>query len=245
MSEIVKFRKHLETLERRIQELESLEMERQRIEFQLKSSLEEKELLLKEIHHRVKNNMAVISSFLNLQATQFKDRAVQDAFADTRRRIRSMALVHEQLCNSGNLAKIYFPHYMEELAGRIAQSREFNSVGVEVEINADKIYLGIDTAVPCGMLINELLANAFKYAFPNGQGGKILLSMKDLGEEGYRLEVSDNGVGIPEDLNLEEPKSFGLQLVNLLGQQLNGLVEIDRSNGTRVSITFKTVRSSC
>lgn len=234
----------METLERRINELESLERERLRIESQLKSSLEEKELLLKEIHHRVKNNMAVISSLLNLQSAHFSDKAVRDAFADTRGRIRSMALVHEQLYKSENLAKIYFTLYINELAARIAQSGEFDSSGIDMEITTDAIYLGIDSAVPCGMLINELLTNAFKYAFPHHREGIIKLSMKDLGDNLYCLEVSDNGVGLPEDVNLNEPKTFGLQLVKLLTEQLNGSIEVDRTNGTRFTITFKSIRLS-
>ncbi len=214
--------------------------DRKEAEEKLKASLEENQLLLKEIHHRVKNNLAIISSLLNLQAGSFKDPAVINAFRDSQHRIRSMALVHEKLYKSGDLSKIDFAGYIRELGKGISQSHEFIGLGTSIKVKAENTWMGINTAIPCGMIINELLTNAFKYAFPPDKEGEVAIRMRLIeGEKKYyELVVSDNGVGLPPDIDIQHPSSFGFQLVHLLIQQLGGEIEVDRKNGTTFRITF-------
>lgn len=214
--------------------------DRKEAEEKLKASLEENELLLKEIHHRVKNNLAIISSLLNLQAGSFKDPAVINAFRDSQHRIRSMALVHEKLYKSGDLSKIDFAGYIRELGKGISQSHEFIGLGTSITVRAENTWMGINTAIPCGMIINELLTNAFKYAFPVGRKGEVAIRMQLMeGEKKcYELVVSDNGVGLPTDIDIQHPSSFGFQLVHLLIQQLGGEIQLDRKDGSTFTITF-------
>jgi len=212
--------------------------EKKEAENELKNSLKEKELLVKEIHHRVKNNMAVISSLLNLQAEKFEEPSVLNAFRDSRHRIRSMALVHEKLYQAKDLSKIEFSQYIKELSQQVSRSNEFQGARISVKVKADNIKLGIDAAIPCGLIINELLTNAFKYAFPINRTGKIHIHMK-LGENKfYELIISDNGVGLPGHIDVQNPSTFGLNLVYLLTQQLEGKVETQREKGTRFIIKF-------
>ena len=212
--------------------------EQKQAENELKNSLIEKELLLKEVHHRVKNNMAVISSLLNLQAERFKDPPVFNAFRDSRHRIRSMALVHEKLYQAKDLSKIEFSQYIKELSQQVSRSNEFQGARISVKVKADNIKLGIDTAIPCGLIINELLTNAFKYAFPNNQPGEIRIHMQLKANKSYELIVNDNGVGLPGHIDVQNTSSFGLNLVCLLTQQLEGQVEVQREKGTRFIIAF-------
>ena len=212
--------------------------ERNEAERKLKASLKEKELLLKEVHHRVKNNMAIISSLLNLQADSFKDPAVLTAFKDSQYRIRSMALVHEKLYQSKDLSKINFSEYILDLTRQVSRSNEFRERNVTPKIEADNINMSIDTAIPCGLIISELLTNAFKYAFPRHHKGEILVRMRFL-KKGYcELIVRDNGVGLPEHIDMQNPSTFGLNLVYLLTQQLEGTLKVQRRNGTTIKITF-------
>jgi PAS domain S-box-containing protein len=212
--------------------------EQKQAENELKNSLKEKEILLKEVHHRVKNNMAVISSLLNLQAEKFADPPVLNAFRDSRHRIRSMALVHEKLYQAKDLSKIEFSQYIKELSRQVSRSNEFQGARISVKVKADNIKLGIDTAIPCGLIINELLTNAFKYAFPLNRTGKINIQMKLVENKYYKLIISDNGVGLPGHIDVQNPSTFGLNLVYLLTQQLEGKVEAQREKGTRFIITF-------
>jgi two-component system cell cycle response regulator len=212
--------------------------EKKQAENELKDSLREKELLLKEVHHRVKNNMAVISSLLNLQAEKFANPSVLNAFRDSRHRIRSMALVHEKLYQAKDLSKIEFSQYIKELSQQVSRSNEFQGVRISVKVKANNIKLGIDTAIPCGLIINELLTNAFKYAFPTDRTGKIHIQMKLVENKFYKLIVSDNGVGLPGQIDVQNPSTFGLNLVYLLTQQLEGRVEAQREKGSRFIITF-------
>jgi PAS domain S-box-containing protein len=212
--------------------------EQKQAENELKNSLKEKELLVKEIHHRVKNNMAVISSLLNLQAEKFEEPSVLNAFRDSRHRIRSMALVHEKLYQAKDLSKIEFSQYIKELSQQVSRSNEFQGARISVKVKADNIKLGIDAAIPCGLIINELLTNAFKYAFPIDRTGKIHIHMKVVENKFYELIISDNGVGLPGHIDVQNPSTFGLNLVYLLTQQLEGKVEAQREKGTRFIIKF-------
>jgi two-component sensor histidine kinase len=217
--------------------------ERVESEEKITCSLKEKQILLQEIHHRVKNNMAVISSMLNLQADSFTDPEVLNAFSDSRHRIRSMALVHEKLYKADDLSHINFSDYIRSLADEIARSADFQDSRSILKVETDDVSLGIDLAIPCGLIINELLINAFKYAFPPGNQGELWIKMRKIDEmKGtvYRLVISDNGIGLPGNIDLKNPTTFGLQLVDLLIQQLNGQITVDRSRGTTFTINFPT-----
>ncbi|MDZ7261537.1 MAG: ATP-binding protein, partial [candidate division KSB1 bacterium] len=216
--------------------------ERKQAEDQIKASLKEKELLLKEIHHRVKNNLQVISSLLNLQAGYIKDTQALELFQESQNRIKSMALIHEKLYRSQNLAKIDFKEYIHNLTNYLFRSYRAFSNNIVPKIKVDNIYLGIDTAIPCGLIINELVSNAMKHAFPAGKTGKIWINFSATTNRRHSdklvLSVRDNGVGFPRDLDFRNTESLGLQLVNTLTKQLKGTIELDRSRGTKFKITF-------
>jgi len=212
--------------------------ERKRAEEQIKASLKEKEVLLKEIHHRVKNNLQAISSLLYLQSKNIVDERTLEMFQDGRNRVRSMALVHERLYQSGDLARVDFAEYTQSLANSLFRSYGVNSNIIKLKINVDGVFLGIDTAIPCGLIINELVSNSLKHAFPNGREGEIRIELCSDNDGQFTLMVSDNGVGFPENLDFRNTKSLGLQLVNTLVAQLEGTVELDRSGETAFRITF-------
>lgn len=203
----------------------------------LRSSLDEKEVLLKEIHHRVKNNLQVISSLLNLQSGYVRDRNDVEMFRDSQNRIRSMALIHEKLYQSENVSLVDFPQYARSLATTLFRSYRSDGGNVTLEIDFGDVSLGIDAAVPCGLIINELLSNALKHAFPAGRGGKVVLGLRAQGGK-MRLSVKDDGIGFPRGVDVTHPESLGLQLVNTLVAQIGGVLEVDRSNGTEFRIAF-------
>ena len=212
--------------------------ERKRAEEQIKASLKEKEVLLKEVHHRVKNNLQVISSLLYLQSKDIENAWVFDIFQDSQSRIRSMALVHEKLYQSQDLGRIDFAEYVQSLANYLYRSYDTSSHLVDLNVNIDRVYLSIDTALPCGLIVNELISNSLRHAFPEGQKGQIWVELRLQHDGQYTLAVSDNGVGLPEDLDFQNTRSLGLQLVNSLVDQLEGTIELDRSTGVAFKITF-------
>jgi PAS domain S-box-containing protein len=218
--------------------LETELTERRRAEAQVVVSLREKEVLLKEIHHRVKNNLQVISSLLSLQARHVQDQQVIGVLQESRQRIRSMALVHEKLYQSQDLTRIDFAEYLRSLASYLFRSYELTPRLVSLVVAADDVFLGIDTAIPCGLLVSELISNALKHAFPDGRGGEVLVAIRS-GRDGHlTLTVSDDGVGFPEDLDLGNTRSLGLQLVNTLVSQIDGTIELDGDGGTTFRVTF-------
>lgn len=246
-------RKAHDELERRVQErtaelkkaneaLQAEITERVRAEGQIRASLQEKEVLLKEIHHRVKNNLQVISSLLYLQSKNINDGETLDMFQDSRNRVRSMALVHERLYQSQDLARVDFAEYVQSFAIYLFQSYAVNSNVIKLEINVDDVFLGVDTAIPCGLILNELVSNSLKHAFPEGREGEIRVRLHSDDEGQSTLIVSDNGVGFPKDLDFRGTESLGLQLVNTLVAQLEGTIELDRSGGTAFKITFTQSR---
>jgi len=210
---------------------------RRRAEAQLRTSLREKEVLLQEIHHRVKNNLQVISSLLYLQSRSVEDESVLAVLQDSRSRVRSMALVHEKLYESPDLAHIDFADYVRTLVDHLIQSYEVDMRAIRLRVNVAKVLLGIDTAIPCGLIIHELVSNALKHAFPQGGGGEIHIELSRE-DNRFTLTVSDNGVGLPEGMDFRNSGSLGLQLVNTLVEQLEGTIELDRSEGTRFTIVF-------
>ncbi|MBD1936981.1 PAS domain S-box protein [Microcoleus sp. FACHB-68] len=212
--------------------------ERQQAQEQLKASLKEKEVLLKEIHHRVKNNLQIISSLLKLQSSYLKDPEAQALFKDSYNRVRSMALIHEKLYRSSDLAKIDLADYIRNLLGNLFSSYGISSQAIELKLKVDNISLDVDTAIPCGLIINELVSNSIKYAFTSDLGGKICVEFSLNKANDYILLVSDNGVGLPSDFDLEQTDSLGLQLVFNLAEQLGGTINLKTDRGTEFQIQF-------
>jgi two-component sensor histidine kinase len=208
-------------------------------EEQIKASLKEKEILLKEIHHRVKNNLQIVSSLLNLQSRNEKDQKIRDIFSESINRVKTMANIHSLLYQSKDYARIDFTRFVRELATQMHLSYDPNREFAVINTRVTNVFLDISMAIPCGLIINELMSNAMKYAFPPGRRGEINITMYR--ENGHvRLTVSDNGVGFPEEINFRETESLGLQLVNDLVEQLDGAIELNKDTGTEFRITFKT-----
>jgi PAS domain S-box-containing protein len=213
--------------------------ERKKAEEQIRASLLEKETLLKEVHHRVKNNMQVISSLLRLQEGTVKDKALAMLLRDSQNRIQSMALVYNKLYQSENLANINMNDYINELTAGLVKSYASNPDRIAVSTVSTGVYLTVDIAIPCGLVINELVTNSLKYAFPENKTGQISVSLKEDADNMLVLTVSDNGVGIPNGISLLNNSTLGLKLVgNLVQNQLGGKIELERSHGTTFKITF-------
>lgn len=213
--------------------------ERRRSEEQLKSTLGEKELLLKEIHHRVKNNLQIVSSLLRLQVNTVRDKQAKAALNESRNRIRAMAVIHEILYGSSNLAKVDFAAYTDRLTQEIANSYGTSIREIQIHINAHETYLGTDTIIPCGLIVTELVSNAIKYAFPDGKRGEIQIYLRVVEPHRYELVVMDDGVGLPPGLNIHNnSRTLGLQLVCTLVRQLQGTIEVESGSGTRFKIYF-------
>jgi two-component sensor histidine kinase len=200
-------------------------------------------VLLKEIHHRVKNNLQVVSSLLDFQSEYIKDQLTLDLFKESQNRVTSMALVHEQLYQSKDLARIDFAEYIRDLTEYLFHSYGANWKAITPKIHVDDVPLSVDTAIPCGLIINELVSNSLKHAFPaakaRSQQGEILVALHSNNAK-LTLIVSDNGVGFPKDLDFLNTETLGLRLVNMLNRQLKGTIELDRSGGTAFKITFAT-----
>jgi len=214
--------------------------ERKQVEAQVRASLREKEVLLREIHHRVKNNLQVISSLLRLQSQQVEGKQYAEMLRESQNRIRSMALIHEALHRSQNLADIAFRDYIEHLANDLFRSYGVSASRIRLNIEAESLLLGIDRAIPCGLIVNELLSNAIKHAFPEGRQGEITICFHSVNERELELAISDDGIGIPKDVSFGYGGSLGLYLVKILAEdQLHGEMELDRSKGTAFRITFE------
>lgn len=220
-------------------ELEEKELKRREAEEGLKKSLAEKEILLKEVHHRVKNNMQIISSILKMQQRQVDDPKLKEVLEESQNRIRSMALVHENLYRTENLAKILFSNYVKSMASNLSHTFSEVQNNVRFEFDVIDVYMPLDTGIPCGLIINELLSNSFKYAFPNKNNGIIRIQLKNVGSNNYELIVSDNGIGINGSFDIEKTKSLGMRIVTKLVQQIEGTLDYDFSNGTKFTINFK------
>lgn len=205
---------------------------------QIQSSLKEKEILLREIHHRVKNNLQTISSLLDLQAESIKDPAALGAFRSSQSRIRSMALIHERLYKSKDLSRIKAQEYLINLIDYLEATYDSQAGNIKLKTNVQNIMLNIDTAIPCGLIVNELVSNSMKYAFPGKQAGTIEVSLLVSSNNIISLCVKDDGIGIPADITIENSASLGLQLVHLLAKQIYGTLKTERKNGTRVEIMF-------
>lgn len=209
-----------------------------RAEQQLQASLQEKNVLLKEIHHRVKNNLQLVSSFLDMQSRRTRQQEAALVLQDSQSRIASIALIHEKFCRSENLAAIRFIRYIVDLTAYLFDIYNIPSNTIKLNIDVDDIFLDIDTAIPYGLIINELVSNSLKYAFPNNSKGEIDVKFHANSQGKLILIVRDNGVGIPEQLNIKTTSSLGLTLVQGLVDQLDGTLEINRNQGTEVMMTF-------
>lgn len=206
------------------------------VENSLKYSLKEKEVLLREIHHRVKNNLQIISSLLSLQRLQVEDPQTADILWECQGRVRAMAMIHENIYQSQDIGRINFKNYVEMLLYDIFNLYRVNKKSVILEMRIEGVKMGIETAMPCGLVINELATNSIKHAFPQGKGIiKIELKTDD---DAHILIIEDDGIGLPENLDPQKSKKLGLMVVNTLVNQLNGEMEIDRTNGTKFIIKF-------
>ncbi len=207
----------------------------------MEASLGEKEILLKEIHHRVKNNLQVISSLLSMQAMQIEDPAILAMFKESRDRIRSMALIHEKLYKSRNFAEIDFTDYLNTMSEDLF-SLYNASDRVDRVFSCQRVFLDLDRAVSCGLLVNELITNSLKYAFPDGKRGKVFLGLSEPLPGVVEVVVGDTGVGLPETIDYSNSKTLGLQLVSILAKQIDGDVAITRAGGTKFTISFRKRR---
>ena len=212
---------------------------RKNAELNVKKSLEEKEILLQEIHHRVKNNMQVISSLLSLQAANIDDARLYKLFKESQNRVRAMALIHEILYDSGDLSSIDLKKYMSRLASGLIRMYGADVGRVRLNVESEDITLGIDAMVPCGLAINELISNSLKYAFPDSREGQIDLLVTSAPESGITFVVRDDGVGMPAELDIRTTKTMGMGLVvSLIEKQLGGQLDLDRTQGTCFTIVI-------
>jgi predicted ATPase/two-component sensor histidine kinase len=207
------------------------------------ASLEEKDALLKEVHHRVKNNLQLISSLLSLQAARITDPAVVELLTDSRNRIRSMSLVHENLYQAGNFSKISMASHIQSLCVHLSHAYEAASQHTEFTIEVSDLCLDINQAITCGLIVNELVSNALKHAFPDKRAGRVRVELRPLDGHRLVLVVSDDGVGLPLGLDLARVGSLGLQLVHDLTDQLHGTVEVSRDLGTTFTVAFDAADS--
>ncbi|MEO8514813.1 MAG: PAS domain S-box protein, partial [Ignavibacteria bacterium] len=207
-------------------------------------SLREKELLLKEIHHRVKNNLQIIISLLKLQSKYVYDPRDLEIFNKSRSRVETMSLIHEKLYKSKDISQIDIGNYLKDLVSHLLNAYKVNSSIIEFNISAENILMTIDTAIPCGLIVNELINNILKHAFPDGYKGKIELNLRR-SDENVVLEVTDNGIGIPTEFDMDKSDSLGMRLIDTLVKQLDGIIEVNSlngSNGTKVVIEFKEIK---
>ena len=215
--------------------------ERDKAQKQIVKSLEEKNVLLREIHHRVKNNMQIISSLLSLQSNNIENPEMKDIFSQSQNRVKSMSMIHEQLYQTDDLAKIDFKSYVNGLIKSLFQIYSANQKQIEWEVNVKDVKLDIETAIPCGLIINELVSNSLKHAFINRQYGKICFNMiRD--KNMINFKVSDNGIGIPDNLQIENTSTLGLNLVKTLVNQLEGELTIEQDNGISYDVIFREMQ---
>jgi PAS domain S-box-containing protein len=212
-------------------------------ETQIKASLQEKEVLLKEIHHRVKNNLQIISSLLNLQSAEIEDPKAVQKFRESQDRVKAMALIHERLYRSNDLAKIDFAGYVRSLTGHLMHSYKASDDTVRLNLEVDSVPMNLDIAIPCGLMINELVSNALKYAFPQPGEKGIHVRFSEEDNRMLKLVVHDNGIGLPANINPEESDSLGLKLVRTLTEQLGGRIQYKNQNGFLCEISIPQGKS--
>ena len=216
--------------------------ERKKAEDTLVTSLREKEVLLKEIHHRVKNNLLVVSNLLEFQSDMFTEPELIKVLDDSRNRIYSMALIHEKLYRSTNLEKINFADYLEDLIDNLFDSYNIQAGQIEFKLDIEPVGLNIETAQPCGLIVNELVSNTLKHAFPNGRSGIVYLGLHQNQEDKIILTVRDNGIGFPAGVDFRNVESLGMELVCTLTEQIEGTITLNQENGTLFTLSFSELQ---
>ncbi|MBU4534261.1 MAG: PAS domain S-box protein [Euryarchaeota archaeon] len=230
----------LEALEK-LAEFYALAIQRMRYKEDLVNSIKDKELLLRETHHRVKNNLQIIASLLNLQSAETQEEEAQEFCRVSQDRVRSMALIHEKLYKSPNISRINFYDYVKSLTESLFHNYTTYPGSVKLELDIDNISLDLDTAIPCGLLLNELITNSLKYAFPQGDTGTITINFKSLAAGEYQLVIGDDGVGLPPGFELDKVETLGLQIVLSLVKQIDGTIKLDQTSGTVYTIHFQEI----
>jgi len=216
-------------------------IERKKTEAMIRHSLKEKDMLLKEVHHRVKNNLQVISSLLNLQSRSIVDTRDMQVFQESQNRIRSIAMIHEKLYTSDDMDHIDFQGYLDGLIRNLYHSYKVDADRIRIQVRVENMKLGLDKAVPCALILNELLSNALKYAFPDSFSGEPLIEVEFSKKSSQKslMRVRDNGVGLPRKFDLHARESLGLYLVNLLAEeQLGGSLDVSSGSGTEYTLSF-------
>jgi two-component sensor histidine kinase len=212
--------------------------ERERVEETFKASLRQQEVLLREVHHRIKNNLQIISSLLDIQAGSVEDPHIVEMFMDIQNRVISMALIHETLYQSGNLRMVNFAVYIRTLAEQIFRSYNIATDRIALQIRADEVMLDTNQAIPCGLILNELLSNCLKHAFPGERRGEVYIELRSDAAAQVTMLVRDTGIGLPSGMDSSHPETLGLQLVYSLTEQLGGRLETESNDGTTVKLTF-------
>lgn len=228
--------KPIDMLELRVRVASLLKMKE--AQDRIKASLREKDLLLREIHHRVKNNLATVSSLLRLQSRYAADAYHQKMFMDAENRIRSMAVAHEKLYQTDDLGSLNISEYVGSLVDHLAVSSKRLGTRITIHKHIESLSLNLETVIPLGIIVTEVVLNALQHGFPDSRAGEIAISLFNRGDEGFELIVKDNGVGIKKDFDFDNPKSFGLRLVNSFSRQMNGTIDVNSSEGTEVRLRF-------
>jgi two-component sensor histidine kinase len=213
--------------------------ERERVEETFKASLRQQEMLLREVHHRIKNNLQIISSLLDIQASSVEDPHIAEMFLDVQNRVISMALIHETLYQSGDLRMVNFGVYVRSLAEQIFRSYNVPPHRIALQIQVDEVMLDTKQAVPCGLILNELVSNCLKHAFPDERGGEIHIELRADAAPRVTMIVRDTGIGFPAGVDSSHPQTLGLQLVHSLTEQLGGRLDVESDSGTTFTLTFR------
>jgi len=216
--------------------------ERRRAEEVIRTALEEKNTLLEEIHHRVKNNLQVVSSLLQLQSAYAKNEEDVAMFKECQNRVRTMAMVHERLYRSQNLASIDFGEHVRDLASMLASSYPQAAAHVQLFTEAESVLLELETAIPAGLIVNELVSNALKHAFPDGRRGTLKVSLHSPAPGQVLLSVEDDGVGLPPGFDWDQAHSLGLRMVHDLARQIRGTLEVRQNDGTTFALSFPVAK---
>ncbi len=220
-------------------EISILESHRKKAEDELEKQLHEKQRLLKEVYHRMKNHMQMIYSMLKMQKEYTEDELARMALDASKDRVQSITLAHKEMSEEDEFIHIDFSGYVKNLINQLLNTQQVDEDKISVKMDVKFVLMNINYAIPCGLIINELVSNSLKFAFPGEQKGEINISLKTDDKDNYILSISDNGIGFPGNIDFRNPGTFGLQLVNILVDQLNSIVELDREGGTSVKITFK------
>jgi PAS domain S-box-containing protein len=204
----------------------------------IRAALREKDVLLKEVHHRVKNNLQVVSSLLSLQASHIQDRQVREMLRETQSRVKSMSYIHEKLYRSRDLAQVDFAEYIRDLAHDLFSTYRVDTERITLLVNVQNAWLSIETALPCGLILNELISNCLRHAFPADRAGEVRIDLRSNPDGTFVLTVADTGIGFPKALDIRATDSLGLQLVMTLVEQVKGTIEVQRDQGTTIRLIF-------